>query len=122
MEAQSKDKTIGEIIQLFKTKELYYRKGDETDNNEKRQFIRQQNRLLLRNRILYHKNEIQDVNHPDWNTMQLVLPEAFRKQALQGCHDDLGHLRMEQTIDLLRDHFYWPRMLNDASRHIKQCE
>ena len=54
--------------------------------------------------------------------MQLVLPEAFRKQALQGCHDDLGHLRIEWTIDLLRDCFYWPRILNDMTRHIKQCE
>ena len=33
--------------------------------------------------------------------MQLVLPEALRKQALQGCHDDLGHLGIEWTIDLL---------------------
>ena len=33
--------------------------------------------------------------------MQLVLPETFRKQVLQGCHEDLGHLRMEQTIDPL---------------------
>ena len=37
--------------------------------------------------------------------MQLVLSEAFRKQALQGCHDDLGHLRMEQTIDPLLGSF-----------------
>ena len=72
--------------------------------------------------ILYHKNEIQEVNHPDRNTMQLVLPEAFRKQALQGCHDDLDHCRIEWTIDLLRDHFYWLRMLNNATRHAKQCE
>ena len=54
--------------------------------------------------------------------MQLVLPEAFRKQALQGCHDDLGHLRIEWTIDLLRDHFYLTRMLTDMTKHIKQCE
>ena len=40
--------------------------------------------------------------------MLLVLHEAFRKQALQGCHDDLGHLGIEWTIDHLRDHFYWP--------------
>ena len=32
--------------------------------------------------------------------MQLVLPEAFWKQALQGCHDDLDHFRIEWTIDL----------------------
>ena len=54
--------------------------------------------------------------------MQLVLPEAFRKQALQGCHHDLGHLRVEWTIDLLWDHFSWPGMINDTTRHIKQCE
>ena len=76
----------------------------------------------MRNGILYHKNEIQEVNQTDRNTMQLVLPEVFRKQALQGCHDDLGHLRVEWTIDLLRDHFYWPEMTNNVTRHISQCE
>ena len=54
----------------------------------------------MRNGILYHKTKIQEVNHPDRSTMQLVLPETFRKQALQGFHDDLAHLRIEQTIDL----------------------
>ena len=53
--------------------------------------------------------------------MQLVLPEAFRKQALQGCHDDLGHFRVDPRIDLLRDHFYWPGMLTDMTRHVKHC-
>ena len=57
-----------------------------------KQFIRQWNRLFMRNGILYQKSEIY---HPDRSTMQLVLPETFRKQALQGCHDDLGHLRIE---------------------------
>ena len=76
----------------------------------------------MRNGILYHKNEIQEVNHPNRNTMQLVLPKPFRKQALQCCHDDLGHLGIEWTKDLLRDQFYWPRMMEDTVKHIKQCE
>ena len=76
----------------------------------------------MRDGILYHKNESQEVNHPDRNTMQLVLPKAFRKWALQGCHDDLGHLGVERTIVLLRDHFYWPGMIDNMTRHIKQCE
>ena len=25
-------------------------------------------------------------------------------------------------IDLLKDSFYWPRMLNNMTKHIKQCE
>ena len=41
VEAQSKDKTIGEIIQLFKVKELQCQKGKEIDSQEMRQFIRQ---------------------------------------------------------------------------------
>ena len=52
-------------------------------------------------RDLYCKTEM---SYPDRSTMQLVLPEVFRKQVLQGCHDDLGHLGIEQMIDLLRDH------------------
>ena len=73
----------------------------------------------MRDGILYHKNEIQEVHHPDRNTMQLVLQGSYRKQALQGCHDDLGHLGIERTIDLLRDQFYWPRMMEDTVRHIR---
>ena len=41
---------------------------------------------------------------------------------MQDFHDDLGHLRIEQTIDLLRDHFYWLRMLNHTTKYIKLCE
>ena len=59
---------------------------------------------------------------PDRNTKQLVLPESLRKQALQGCHDDLGHLGIKWTINLLRDCFYWPGMMEDMTRHTKQCE
>ena len=76
----------------------------------------------MRDGILYHKNEIQEAHCLDRNTMQLVLPGSYRKQALQGCHDALGNLGIERTIDLLRDQFYWPRMMKDAVRHIRQCE
>ena len=77
VEAQSKDKTISEIIHLSKSKKLYYCKMNEIDKNEVKQCIRQCNRLFMRNRILYHKSE---VNHPDRSTIQLVLHEAFRKK------------------------------------------
>ena len=69
VEAQSKDKIIGEIIHLFKTKRLYCRKINEIDNNELKQFIRLCNRLFMRNGILYHKSEVMEVNCPDRSTM-----------------------------------------------------
>ena len=32
-----------------------------------------------------------------------VLPEKYRLKAIQGYHDDLGHLGLEWMLDLLRD-------------------
>ena len=122
VEAQCRDKSVGEIICLFKVKELQDQKGKETESQEMKQFIRQQHKLCMRHGILYHKNETQEVHCPGGNTMQLVLPEPYRKQALQGCHDDLGNLRIERTIDLLRDWFYWPKMMEHTTRHMRQCE
>ena len=119
VEVQSKDQTIGEIICLLKSKKLYCCNINEIDKNEMKQFIRHCNRLFMTNRILYHKSE---ANHPGRSVMQLLLPETLRKQALPGCHNDLGHLRIECMTDLLKDSFYWPGMLNNTTKHIKQCE
>ena len=84
-----------------------------------KQFIRQCNWLFMRKGVPYHKTEM---SYPDRSTLQLVIPEAFRKQTLQGCHDDFGYLEIEWIIDLLRDHFYWPGMLADMTKHIRLCE
>ena len=71
-----------------------------------------------RNGILYRKNDTKESEFPNQNTMQLVLLTTLRLQALKGCHDDLEHLGIEKTLDLLRDHFYWPGMTEDVNRHI----
>ena len=54
--------------------------------------------------------------------MQLVLSTALRLQSLKGCHDDLGHLGIERTLDLLRHQFYWPGMTEDTTRHMQHCK
>ena len=48
VEAQSKDKTISEIIHLFESKKLYCCKINEIDKYEMKQFIRQHNRLFMK--------------------------------------------------------------------------
>ena len=53
---------------------------------------------------------------------QFLKQRTFRIQALKGYHDDLGHLGIERTLDLLRDQFYWPSMTEDMTRCIMQCE
>ena len=119
VDAQFKDKIISEIVLLFKSRKLCSHKINENDKNKMKQFIRQCNWLFMSKGILYHETKL---SCPDRSTMQLVLPEAFRKHELQVCYDDLGHLRIEWIIYLLRDHFYWPGMLTDSTKHIKQCD
>ena len=87
-----------------------------------KQYLCQRGKLVRRNGILYHKNDTKEPEHPNQNTMQLVLLTALRLQALKGCHDDLGQLGIDRILDLLRDQFYWPGMTKDATRHIQTCE
>ena len=48
--------------------------------------------------------------------------DCIKITSFEGCHDDLGHLGIERTLDFLRDRFYSPGMTEDATRHIQQCE
>lgn len=40
---------------------------------------------------------------------------------LKSLHDDLGHLGIERTTDLLRSRFFWPKMSKDAEQYVKNC-
>ena len=54
----------------------------------------------MRNGILYHTNEDSGSKvAPTEIPCNWYFQKTFRKQALQGCHDDLGHLGIEWTID-----------------------
>ena len=50
-----------------------------------------------------------------------MLPKLFRKQALEACHDEVGHLGIERTTSLLKDRFYWPGMEDDIEDNVKTC-
>lgn len=52
---------------------------------------------------------------------QLVLPEELRPMVLKSLHDDMGHMGIERTLDLVRTRFYWPKMAMDVEQKIKTC-
>ena len=64
---------------------------------------------------------IDNSQRPDMNSMQLCLPKKYWKDALEGCHDNVGHFGLDRTIDLLRDRFYWPHMMEDAQNYVGSC-
>ena len=42
----------------------------------------------------------------------------LRQQAMRACHDDIGHLGLDRSLELLRDRFYWPGMNEEMENHI----
>lgn len=52
---------------------------------------------------------------------QLVLPEELRPDVLKNLHDNMGHLGIERTLDLVRARFFWPKMAGDVEHKIKTC-
>lgn len=47
---------------------------------------------------------------------QLLLPEELRPFVLKSLHDDIGHMGLERTLDLVRTQFYWPKMSVDVKK------
>ena len=50
--------------------------------------------------------------------MRLLLPWAYQEAAMQGCHDEFGHLGLEHMLDLLQDQLYTPGMAADVEKHV----
>ena len=79
---------------------------------------RKKGRYIIRNGLLYKKCVS---NNRETGYLQFVLPKLFRKQALEAYHDEIGHLGIERTTNLLKDRFYWPRMEDDIEEYVKTC-
>ena len=63
-------------------------------------FLRIRKQFQLKQGILYRKTQVNDKAR-----LQLVLPLAYRPQAMAGCHDQVGHLGQDRVLELLRDRF-----------------
>ena len=79
--------------------------------------LREWNRLEMHDEVLYRKR--QDNGRV---TYQLVLPEELRTVVLQSLHNDMGHLGIERTLDLVQTRFFWPKMAADVERKVKTCD
>ena len=54
-------------------------------------------------------------------TLQFVLPERFRRRALEACHDEFGHQGMDKTTLLLQKRFFWNNLVQETREHIRGC-
>ena len=70
--------------------------------------------------LLYRK-VFSDKKGKHFHLLQLVLPSKFINQAIRGCYDEVGHLGMDKTLELLRERFFWPSMYRDVVVHMSNC-
>ena len=49
------------------------------------------------------------------------LSAVHREVALNGCHNEVGHLGLEYMLDLMHDQFFWPCMAAQVKEDIGKC-
>ncbi len=108
---QKEDSDIADLIG-------YLEGGLKVDPKSKvvKQMLRDKKRFCFKHGVLYRERV--DAGE---QLFQLVLPARFRLQALQGVHDQVGHMGQERTLDLLQRRFYWPAMGKDVESYVKTC-
>ena len=68
------------------------------DSYDVKAYIRQREHLRLREDVLYI---LPKERQEDWIDMKIIVPKEFREMVMEGCHEDLSHLDLERTLDLL---------------------
>lgn len=112
--AQESDAVIGPAVHA--TMQQQWPKCAEK-NSEFSLLKREADKLILKHGLLHRRSK-----RPTGEEFtQLVLPKEFRETVLRSLHDELGHLGIEKTTDLVRSRFFWPKMARDAEQHVKNC-
>ena len=117
--AQALDPVISTVKKMISNNTLAQRRLSSKDHPDLKTYLHQRSRLKVRNGVLYR--HIDNSQRPDRNSLQLCLPQPYRKEALDGCHDNVGHFGIDRTLDLLRDRFYWSHMMEEAKEYVSTC-
>ena len=78
--------------------------------------LRHKQQFIYRYGLLNRKVQFHSHDPP---SLQFVLPQNYREQTMKACHDDIGHLGLERSLDLLKDRFYWAGMSTNIENHIQ---
>ena len=114
--AQQQDPGVGPLIS-FVTRKVKPKPHQIPQASDLVKLLRQFDKLFLQRGVLYRRT-----THNGESRQQLVLPKALRNLALQGLHDDVGHMGIDRTLSLVQDRFYWPGMARAVEEKVKNCD
>ena len=77
----------------------------------------------LINGLLFHSRNRKSVRSKVNNNLQLVIPEILVKTIIQLHHDSTlgGHSGIQNTLDLIQDQYYFPRLSEQVTNYIRSC-
>ena len=52
----------------------------------------------------------------------MCLPTPYRQRCLTLAHDYFGHAGRNKMTQHIKRYFYWPSMMADSAKHIKECD
>ena len=107
------------ILQLVEKKEHLQYKLANIDSQGARTLLKYRKDLVIKNGLLYKKAQLK---HNDQSIMQFVLPSDFHKRTLRALYDDMGHMGMDITFNLVQERFFWPKMNEEVQNHICSYE
>ena len=93
--------------------------GDLDDTKDRLALISRQKHLVIINNKLY----VRAIPPGDAIETQLfVIPRAYRRKAIDGCHQDAGHQGQNCTLSLAAERFWRPNMPSEVRNAVKNCE
>ena len=119
LKEQRADGSIAKAIRLVTANKHLQYKCELSDSDEFKTIMRFKKNLVLKDGLLYRRI---DLKGHDRKVHQFLLPSQFRVKAIQGMHDDMGHLGMDRTLNLLQDRFFWYQMNEDVRAYIRKCD
>ena len=88
-----------------------------TESHAVRRLLRFWDNLHVKHSGLFYRNVTDD------GDKYLPIPSKLeRVQILQHLHDDMGHLGIEKTAQLVRDRHFWPGMYSETKAYIGRCK
>ena len=108
-----KDNQEGELVQILEFL-VTLKLPDGLTHTKAKIFAQKAARFYVQGLAMYRRQK----NRPD---QKVIFPEERRREILEQLHEGIGHRGEWAVWEALRIRFYWPRMRNDLTEHIKSC-
>ena len=115
-DAQTRDSVLSKVWSWLQRKELPTSKDLAKESRQVQKLLNRQNRLVIQNDIMYRT-----VQTDHGEIKQCLIPSHLKARVFDSLHDQMGHPGIDKTVALVRERCYWPGMVSDIERMVRNC-